>query len=61
MDARSFNGSDDRDDLLAPDLTERCRVCGADAEDECAENCCCQACDFVRDLNAGMPLPKDAA
>lgn len=52
MDARQFNGADDRDDEFAPDPIERCRVCGADAEDDCAADCCCQACDFARDVEA---------
>jgi hypothetical protein len=49
MDAKSFNGPDERDEFgLDPD-DERCEVCGASEDEPCTWNCTCGYCIRKRD------------
>lgn len=44
MDAPTFNGSDDRDELTHDPADDACPDCGADADSPCEADCGCLYC-----------------
>ena len=44
MDARYYNGPDERDDLSADTELEMCVTCGAAWNEPCAPDCNCHHC-----------------